>query len=123
MDIKEAFPDSDLTRSVIGAFFAVYNNLRWGFLEAVYAGALAIELEERGIPFRRSGWTCCTRKRLRASTARISSWSNGSSSSSRRASLSATPIDASCSTTFVSRTCRLACCCTSVPLSRRSFGS
>ena len=50
---EPAFPDSELTRAVIGAFFDVYNALRWGFLEAVYAGALAIELEERRIPFRR----------------------------------------------------------------------
>ena len=50
---EPAFLDSELTRAVIGAFFDVYNALRWGFLEAVYAGALAIELEERRIPFRR----------------------------------------------------------------------
>jgi len=46
-------PDSVLTRAVIASFFEVYNHLRWGFLEAVYAGALAIELEERGIAYRR----------------------------------------------------------------------
>ena len=46
-------PHNQLTRCVIGAFFDVYNALRWGFLEAVYGGALAIEFEERGIRFRR----------------------------------------------------------------------
>jgi GxxExxY protein len=45
--------DAELTRSVIGLFFDVYNHLRWGFLEAVYAGALGIELQERGILYRR----------------------------------------------------------------------
>lgn len=44
---------NQLTRCVIGAFFDVYNALRWGFLEGVYGGALAIEFEERGIRFRR----------------------------------------------------------------------
>ena len=39
-------PHNQLTRCVIGAFFDVYNALRWGFLEAVYGGALAIEFED-----------------------------------------------------------------------------
>lgn len=42
-----------LTGEIIAGFFDVYNDLRWGFLESVYAGALAIELQDRGIPFRR----------------------------------------------------------------------
>jgi GxxExxY protein len=42
-----------LTGEVIGAFFDVYNELRWGFLEGVYAGALEIELHDRGIGYRR----------------------------------------------------------------------
>jgi GxxExxY protein len=45
------FPQSDLTREVIGAFFDVYNYFRPGYLEAVYAGGMAIELRERGIAF------------------------------------------------------------------------
>lgn len=47
------FPGSELTREVIAAFYDVYNHLRAGYLEAVYAGALAIELRRRGIAFRR----------------------------------------------------------------------
>ena len=39
---------SDLTRSVIGAFFEVYNCLGYGFLEHVYAAALETELAGRG---------------------------------------------------------------------------
>jgi len=37
-----------LTRSVIGAFYEVYNTLGFGFLEHVYVMALERELMERG---------------------------------------------------------------------------
>ena len=37
-----------ITRSIIGAFFEVYNTLGFGFLESVYAEALARELRRRG---------------------------------------------------------------------------
>ena len=37
-----------LTHSVIGAFYEVYNTLSYGFLESIYAGALARELANRG---------------------------------------------------------------------------
>jgi GxxExxY protein len=47
----EDFPESDLTREVIGAFFDVYNYFRPGYLEAVYAGGMAIELRLRGVAF------------------------------------------------------------------------
>ncbi len=36
---------------IVGAAMAVYNELGWGYLEAVYHEALEIELRERGIPF------------------------------------------------------------------------
>jgi GxxExxY protein len=42
---------ADGTGAVIGAFYAVYNALRYGFLESVYAGALEIEFRERGIQY------------------------------------------------------------------------
>ena len=37
-----------ITESIIGAFYAVYNALRFGFLESVYAAALTGELRRRG---------------------------------------------------------------------------
>ena len=39
----------DVTREVIGAFYSVYNALRFGFLESVYVRALELELRERGV--------------------------------------------------------------------------
>jgi GxxExxY protein len=36
-----------LTHSIIGAFFAVYNTLGYGFLESVYVAALTLELKDR----------------------------------------------------------------------------
>lgn len=38
----------DITRSIIAAFYAVYNKLGYGFLENVYAAALVLELRLRG---------------------------------------------------------------------------
>lgn len=40
--------EKDLTGTVIGGFYAVYNALRCGFLENVYASALSLELRRRG---------------------------------------------------------------------------
>ena len=39
----------DLTRAIIGAFFEVYNELGYGFAEAVYQRAMPIVLAERGL--------------------------------------------------------------------------
>jgi len=41
----------DLTEKIIGAFFAVHNELGYGFLEKVYENSLCIELERLGIDF------------------------------------------------------------------------
>jgi GxxExxY protein len=40
--------DEELTRSIIGAFFDVYNTLGFGFLEKIYVMALERELRARG---------------------------------------------------------------------------
>ena len=40
--------EEELTRSIIGAFFEVYNTLGYGFLEHVYVMALERELRARG---------------------------------------------------------------------------
>jgi GxxExxY protein len=47
-DSSPALPLAHLTRDIIGAFFDVYNELGYGFLENLYAPALAIVLHERG---------------------------------------------------------------------------
>jgi GxxExxY protein len=39
----------DITERIIGAFYAAYNTLSWGFLEKVYQGAMEIELRKRGL--------------------------------------------------------------------------
>src|SRR3954467_9130318 len=40
--------EGELTKSIIGAFYEVYNQLDYGFLEAIYAEALGRELVRRG---------------------------------------------------------------------------
>jgi GxxExxY protein len=42
-----------LTREIIGAFFDVYNELGYGFVEAVYQRALPVALDARGIRTKR----------------------------------------------------------------------
>lgn len=43
------YKHSDLTEQIIGASFAVYSALGYGFLEKVYVKALMIELKKRGL--------------------------------------------------------------------------
>ena len=43
----------NLTGQIIKAFYAVYNELGYGFLEKVYENALALELESMGLAVRR----------------------------------------------------------------------
>jgi len=40
---------ADLTEQIIGVFYDVYNELGGGFLESVYANAMAIALREEGL--------------------------------------------------------------------------
>jgi GxxExxY protein len=40
--------EGELTKSIIGAFYDVYNQLDYGFLESIYVEALARELLKRG---------------------------------------------------------------------------
>jgi GxxExxY protein len=54
MDKKQVYSaslykHSDLTEQIIGAFYAVYSALGYGFLEKVYVNALMIELRQRGM--------------------------------------------------------------------------
>ena len=45
-----------LTKSIIGAFYEVYSELGFGFLESVYADALDVELALRGHRMEREVW-------------------------------------------------------------------
>jgi GxxExxY protein len=45
-----------ITRSIIGAFYEVYNTLGFGFLERIYSRALEIELRARGHTVNREVW-------------------------------------------------------------------
>jgi GxxExxY protein len=42
----------DESYAVVGACFAVYNEMGYGFTEPIYQECLEIELTDRGIPFR-----------------------------------------------------------------------
>ncbi len=46
------YKHSDLTEKILGAFYAVYSALGYGFLENVYVKALMIELKKRGLQVR-----------------------------------------------------------------------
>ncbi|MFN2565585.1 MAG: GxxExxY protein [Gemmatimonadaceae bacterium] len=48
-ECHEALLEEALTHRIIGAFYDVYNSLGYGFLEAVYARALEVELARRGL--------------------------------------------------------------------------
>lgn len=54
--------EETLTRSVIGAFFEVYNTLGYGFLEHLYVLALERELLSRGHRVAREVWVRVTYK-------------------------------------------------------------
>lgn len=43
------YKHKEVTQEIIGAFYAVYNALGYGFLEKVYENSLAIELRHRGL--------------------------------------------------------------------------
>jgi len=47
-------PHGQLTNAIIGAMFEVHNVLGSGFLERIYANALTIELQNRGVPVERN---------------------------------------------------------------------
>jgi len=49
MSTDNNYLHSDLTETIIGCFYNVYNKLGFGFLEKVYENALLIELREAGL--------------------------------------------------------------------------
>ena len=46
--VNEQFRHAELTKSIIGVFYEVYNELGHGFIESVYENSLAIALREKG---------------------------------------------------------------------------
>src|SRR3954471_595343 len=46
--IVQRLVEGELTKSIIGAFYDTYNQLDYGFLEAIYVEALGRELVRRG---------------------------------------------------------------------------
>jgi GxxExxY protein len=53
MNAEGALKHSALTEKIIGAFYDVYNELGYGFLESVYEEALAIALRQLGLAVER----------------------------------------------------------------------
>lgn len=49
MERFAGFKHTELTEAIIQAFYRVYNNLGYGFLEKVYRNAMAIELRRMGL--------------------------------------------------------------------------
>jgi GxxExxY protein len=45
--------EKELSYKIVGGFYAVYNDFGYGFLENVYANALALELETRDLKVQR----------------------------------------------------------------------
>jgi GxxExxY protein len=48
-EAEEHFPHKEITETIIGSAFEVYNHLGYGFLERVYHRALQVELLRRGL--------------------------------------------------------------------------
>jgi len=46
---NEQFRHAELTKTIIGVFYDVYNELGHGFIESVYENALSMALREKGL--------------------------------------------------------------------------
>jgi GxxExxY protein len=51
--VNEEPIEKELSYEIVGAFYTVYNVLGYGFLERVYANALALELQMRNLKVQR----------------------------------------------------------------------
>ena len=50
--MRSGYKHGELTETIIGAAYTVYNELGWGFLEKVYENAMVVELQGFGLPVR-----------------------------------------------------------------------
>ncbi|BAH40324.1 MAG TPA: GxxExxY protein [Gemmatimonas aurantiaca] len=48
-----AIKHSEITSEIIRAFYQIYNEVGWGFIESVYSSVMASTLTSRGIPHER----------------------------------------------------------------------
>ncbi len=53
IDADEHLEHAALTREAIGAVYAAYNEMKFGYQERYYQRAVALELQQKGIPFQR----------------------------------------------------------------------
>lgn len=51
--IDADFPHSDLTHTIIGCIYTVFNEVKFGYQEKYYQRALAAEFDEKGIVYQR----------------------------------------------------------------------
>jgi GxxExxY protein len=49
MTVNFSYKHSDLSEAIIGVFYAVYNELEYGFLESVYRNSLQLALLAKGM--------------------------------------------------------------------------
>jgi GxxExxY protein len=49
MRVDPAYKHSELTETILGVFYSVYNELGYGFLESVYRNSLQMALREKGV--------------------------------------------------------------------------
>src|SRR6185437_7460091 len=110
--LEKPLLEQERTKSIIGAFYAVYNALGFGFLEHVYAAVREKELSRRGHRVARSKSLLTTWVRSRPISGSISSWTTVLSSRSRRPSSSRRSPSGSCTTISAARVSRWVCYCT-----------
>ena len=119
---NEPLIEEQLTESVIGAYYDVYNSLGFGFLEQVYTMALERELRARGHAVSREVYVSVRYKDEELCKQRIDMIVDDRCSSRRSRPSCCTSLHCARSTTICARHgCRSVFSCTSGP-SQRSIG-